>query len=168
MALTTKIVSYDPEWPAQFDIERRRLTPIFGDKLQRVEHVGSTAVPQLAAKPEIDILIEISDDADLDRYSALLLALGYRRGGDLSPGHHFFKRDVGGIRTHKAHLCISGHGQIERLLRFRDLLRNDTAVRMEYQEFKLRLEAENRQGIAEYLAKKAPFIEQLVGEIESE
>jgi len=162
MALTSKIARYDPSWPEQFEVERLKLAPIFGDKLRSIEHVGSTAVPTLAAKPEIDILVEISDDSDLDFYSAQMRAIDYRRGGDLSPGHHFFKRDIDGIRTHKLHVCISGHWQIERLLRFRDLLRADPEIRMQYQELKLRLEAGNREGINEYLAQKAPFIDRLL------
>lgn len=116
MALTSMIAFYDPRWSEQFEMERRKLAPIFGDRLQGIEHVGSTAVPMLSANPEIDILVEISDDADLDIYSARMRELGYRRGGDLSPGHHFFKRDMDGVRTHKVHVCISGHWQIVRLL----------------------------------------------------
>lgn len=163
MALTSKITSYNPAWPAQFDVERLKLAPIFGDKLRSIEHVGSTAVPHLSAKPEIDILVEISDNQDLDQYTSQLLSFGYRRGGDLSEGHHFFKRDIDGVRTQKVHVCVSGHWQIERMLRFRDLLRNDPLVRMQYQELKLRLEADNREDIAEYLSQKAPFIEDLMG-----
>ncbi|WP_347900734.1 GrpB family protein [Pseudomonas purpurea] len=48
--------------------------------------------------------------------------LGYAQGNNLSTGHHFYRRDVEGVRTHKVHACITGHGQIERVLRFRDLL----------------------------------------------
>lgn len=162
MALTSKIRDYDPSWPQQFALECLRVGPIFGDKLRNIEHVGSTAVPGLAAKPEIDILVEISDDADIDFYCSHMGAIGYRRGGDLSVGHRFFKKDVDGIRTHKVHVLTSGHRQIERMLRFRDLLRADPRIRLQYQELKYRLEAENREGIAQYLAQKAPFIDRLL------
>ncbi|MNF11857.1 dephospho-CoA kinase/protein folding accessory domain-containing protein [compost metagenome] len=68
-----------------------------------------------------------------------------------------------GVRTHKVHVCISGHPQIERMLRFRDLLRGDPALRQQYQDLKSQLEASNREGIGEYLAKKAPFIDAVMG-----
>jgi GrpB-like predicted nucleotidyltransferase (UPF0157 family) len=85
--------------------------------------------------------------------------LGYVRGTDLSVGHHFYRRDVDGVRTHKIHVCVVGHGQIARMLRFRDLLREDSTIR---KDLKLRLEANNRGGIAEYLAHKAPYIDALM------
>jgi GrpB-like predicted nucleotidyltransferase (UPF0157 family) len=88
------------------------------------------------------------------------------RGSNLSEGHHFYRRDVDGVRTHKVHVCISGHPQIERMLRFRDLLRRDPVIRQQYQELKFQLEASNREGIGEYLAKKAPFIDALLGPVD--
>lgn len=166
MPLTSQISSYDPNWPAHFGAERQRLEPIFQGKLIRIEHVGSTAVPLLSAKPEIDILVEISDSADLDQNTSQLLPLGYRRGRDLSNGHHFFKRDVGSVRTHKLHVITAGHTQVSRLLKFRDHLRSNTAARLEYEGLKLRLEADNKQGISEYLAQKAPHIDQVLNKLD--
>ncbi len=157
MALTSKLTAYDDAWPAMFRAERDRLEPAFGGALVAIHHVGSTAVPGLTAKPEIDVLIEVSDyESGLDD---ALDALGYRRGKDLTPGHRFYRRDLDGIRTHKLHVCVSGHRKIGLMLRFRDLLRSDPAVRERYQALKLRLEAENRDGMAEYLTRKEPFID---------
>lgn len=90
-------------------------------------------------------------------------ALGYLRGKDLSEGHQFYRRDVDGVRTHKVHVCPAGHAQIGRILRFRDLLRQDPDLRARYQGLKLTLEAENQDGIQEYLARKAPFIDAVLG-----
>ncbi|MCY1539610.1 GrpB protein [compost metagenome] len=92
-----------------------------------------------------------------------MATLGYVRGSDLSAGHHFYRRDVDGVRTHKVHVCISGHAQIARMLRFRDLLRSDAELHQRYQALKLALEAGNRDGISEYLAGKAPFIDAVMG-----
>jgi len=158
MPLTSPIRPYDPRWPQEYANEETRLRPIFGSALVRIYHVGSTAVPELAAKGEIDILAVINFTGAVDDWSGSLEALGYRRGGDLSQGHHFFKRDVAGIRTHKLHICREGHTQITRMLRFRDHLRQHPADRMRYQDLKLRLELENTGGIQEYLAAKNPFI----------
>lgn len=158
MPLTSPIEPYDPKWPQQFAEEEARLKPIFGATLLEIQHVGSTAVPELAAKSEIDILAVIDHSSMVEDWSEPLEMLGYRRGGDLSPGHHFFKRDINGVRTHKLHICREGHEQISRMLRFRDQLRQHPADRLKYQELKLRLERENTCGIQEYLAAKDPFI----------
>ncbi|WP_312808484.1 GrpB family protein [Agrobacterium cavarae] len=163
MALTSKIAPYDSRWRALFSAEKDRIAPSFGVELNGIHHVGSTAVPGLAAKPEIDLLVEVSEHRNETARDDSLRALGYVRGKDLSEGHHFYRRDADGVRTHKVHVCIEGHWQIERMLRFRDLLRNNPIVRQQYQDLKLRLEADNRDGIGEYLAQKAPFIDALMG-----
>ncbi|MGY8664566.1 GrpB family protein [Bradyrhizobium sp. UFLA05-109] len=158
MLLTSPIRPYDPRWPQEYANEEARLRPIFGPALVAIHHVGSTAVPELAAKGEIDILAVINLTDAIEDWTRSFEEMGYRRGGDLSQGHHFFKRDVAGIRTHKLHICREGHAQIARMLRFRDHLRQHPADRMRYQELKLKLERENTSGIQQYLAAKEPFI----------
>ena len=161
MRLTNSITDCDERWPSFYRAEAKRLRPIFGDAFVELHHVGSTAVEGLAAKPEIDILVVVSDPSRLAQWQAELLRLGYRRGGDLMEGHHFFKRDEGGVRTHKLHICPSGHSQVSRMLGIRDRLRGNLSDRRAYAELKLRLEGENRTGIAEYLNAKAPFLDDL-------
>jgi GrpB-like predicted nucleotidyltransferase (UPF0157 family) len=112
MPLTSSIQSYDPTWPRQYANEEARLRPIFGSALVEMHHVGSTAVPELAAKGEIDIIAVINLTVTLEDWNPSFEMLGYRRGGDLSPGHRFFKRDIDGIRTHKLHICRNGHVQV--------------------------------------------------------
>jgi GrpB-like predicted nucleotidyltransferase (UPF0157 family) len=112
MPLTSSIQSYDPTWPQQYANEEARLRPIFGSALVEMHHVGSTAVPELAAKGEIDIIAVINLTVTLEDWNPSFEMLGYRRGGDLSPGHRFFKRDIDGIRTHKLHICRNGHVQV--------------------------------------------------------
>ena len=134
------------------------MRPIFDVALIELHHIGSTAVPELSAKPEIDILAIVRATRLIDQWAEALAARGYRRGGDLSAGHHFFKRDAGMVRTHKLHVCIDGHPMASQMLRFRNHLRTTPADRNRYEALKLRLEAENKLGIGEYLAGKAPFI----------
>ncbi|MHC8381837.1 GrpB family protein [Pseudomonas sp. LB3P14] len=165
MALTSKISPYDSSWPVLFLCAKGQIAKAFGTELVAIHHVGSTAVPELAAKPEIDLLVEVAQHRNESSRDNVMRELGYARGSDLSPGHHFYRRDVDGVRTHKAHVCISGHGQIERMLRFRDLLRDDPVIRQRYQDLKLELEASNTGGIGEYLAQKAPFIDELMGSV---
>ena len=90
MALTSKIIAYDPVWPHLFETEVARLQPVFGPAALEIHPIGSTAVPGLTAKPEIDILIVVRDSNVADTVANSLAELGYRRGGDLSPGHGFF------------------------------------------------------------------------------
>ncbi|GAA3113493.1 hypothetical protein GCM10010520_67020 [Rhizobium viscosum] len=146
-----------------FLAEKERIAVTFAPDLVDIFHVGSTAVPGLSAKPEIDLLVEVREHRNEIARDSSMRMLGYVRGRDLSAGHHFYRRDIDGVRTHKVHVCVTGHWQIERMLRFRDLLRSDPTVRQQYQDLKLELEATNRDGIEEYLAKKAPYINALIG-----
>lgn len=140
MALISKISPYNPEWPERFQADKELIASVFGDELQAIHHVGSTAVPGLAAKPEIDVLIEVSEYRSETARDQVLLTLGYVRGSDLSQGHHFYRRNVGEVRTHKIHVCKCGHISIIHMLTFRDLLRNDSSLRKHYQALKLELE----------------------------
>jgi GrpB-like predicted nucleotidyltransferase (UPF0157 family) len=165
MPLTSTIQPYDPTWPRKYEDEVARLRPIFGHALLEIYHVGSTAVPGLAAKPEIDVLAVVDAPDDLDEWTRSLQHLGYRRGGDLSLGHHFFKRDLQDVRTHKLHVCPAGHPAIAEMLRFRDHLRTHRDDRARYQRLKLKLEQENTKGIGEYLKAKKPFIRSILRSI---
>jgi GrpB-like predicted nucleotidyltransferase (UPF0157 family) len=159
MPLTSRIETYNSRWPSQFACEATRLLPVFGESLIEIHHIGSTAVPSLSAKPEIDIVVVVIKRTTEADWSAGLVNLGYRRGGNLSVGHQFYKRDISGVRTHKVHVCDAGHLQIARMVKFRDMLRQDHLLRQRYQDLKVMLERTNTFGIAEYLRKKAPFID---------
>lgn len=164
MPLTSPIRGYDPDWPSRYRREALALRPIFGAALAGLHHVGSTAVPGLAAKPEIDVLIVLGARPP-EGWGGRLGARGYRRGTDLSPGHRFLKRDVAGLRTHKLHVCDDGHPEIARMLSIRDHLRRHEADRLAYQALKLDLERRNRTGMAEYLDGKAPFLDALAARL---
>lgn len=161
MALTSKITAYDPNWPSLYQSEAICLRQAFGPALLEIHHIGSTAVTGLAAKPEIDLILVKDSDA-AENMTPALVDLGYRRGGDLSVGHSFFKRDVDGVRTHKLHLCLAGHAKAIEMLKFRDHLRQDNEVRDAYGRLKLQLEQENTKGISEYLRGKEPYIQCIV------
>jgi len=167
MPLTSKISEYDPHWIEQYKTEETRLVSTFGRSLIEIHHIGSTAVQGLSAKPEIDILVVVAPCAINVDWSAALSALGYKRGGNLSLGHQFYKRDKSGIRTHKLHVCVKGHAQIKSMLEFRDELRSNDQLRLEYGALKRELERTNRSGIGEYLEKKTPFIESVLQAIRS-
>lgn len=167
MVLTSSITKYNDNWPTLFDREAERLRPVFESVLIGIHHVGSTAVVNLSAKPEIDILIIVASTNLLSSWKPSLGELGYKQGKDLQINHHFFKRDVGGVRTHKLHICHDGHPQIRRMLGVRDHLCNNREDRIAYEKLKLRLEQENKHGISEYLDGKAPFLDSLYLKVQS-
>nr|WP_152092296.1 GrpB family protein [Pseudomonas sp. KUIN-1] len=113
--------------------DKSLIASAFGDELNDIHHVRSTAVPGLAAKPEIDALIEDGLHHNELARDELLLALGYVRGSDLSEGHHFYRRNVHGVCTHKLHVSRRGQLSINHMLGFRDLLRNDALIRLLYE-----------------------------------
>ena len=159
MPLTSPITIYDPEWPRLYKDSIKPLSALFESALIEFHHVGSTSVPGLAGKSEIDILAVVHCKFSETDWSSEVGPLGYRRGEDLSVGHQFYKRNYAGIRTHKLHVCVDGHYQIEWMLGFRDLLRRDLHLCKEYETLKRQLEKSNLNGMAEYLEQKAPFIE---------
>lgn len=162
MPLTSNLAPYDDQWPLMYAQAAEWLVALFESVLIDLHHVGSTAVVGLTAKPEIDILAIVSDVSGVDCWATRLAAREFRRGGDLSAGHLFFKRDENGIRTRKLHICVDGHPKAIQMLRFRDHLRRCAADRDEYASLKLQLEAENTRGIGEYLERKMPFIERIL------
>lgn len=114
MALTSQITPYNDQWPSMFLAEKRLIADVFGSDLIEIHHVGSTAVVGLWAKPEIDLLVEVREQTNQVERDQSMVSLGYVRGSNLSHGHHFYRKDVDGVRTHKVHVCLTGHWQIER------------------------------------------------------
>jgi GrpB-like predicted nucleotidyltransferase (UPF0157 family) len=148
------VVPYDAAWPGMFAAERDRLTASLGEVAVRIDHVGSTAVPGLAAKPWIDIQVEVRRMLPRDAYRSPLLALGYVHHPD-DDDHEFFDR-----RPYHVHVCAAGGDWARRHLAFRDLLRRDPAARAAYQSEKLRLAAEHDDVLA-YTEAKTPIIGRL-------
>ena len=114
------IVDYDPAWPACFEQEKRNLLAFSPEgSIIRIEHIGSTAVPGLAAKPIIDMLVGVSDLAFVrEGIAPLLEAQGYdcfwlpTRGDDGPPFYPWFiKRNAAGVRTHHIHVVEMGFAE---------------------------------------------------------
>jgi GrpB-like predicted nucleotidyltransferase (UPF0157 family) len=157
---------YDPRWPEMFEQERLHLLacrPL--DIIGRIEHFGSTAVQGLAAKPVIDMLVEVTSLEETKRRIAPLLeAQGYDYfwrpsfGDDVPPYYAWFiKRDERGRRTHHLHMVESGFEHWERLS-FRDYLIAHPEIAREYGELKIRLSAEFRNDRIAYTKAKSDFI----------
>ena len=142
------IVPYDPAWPAAFAGEAGRIRAALGDDALRIDHVGSTAVPGLAAKPVIDIQVSVPSLQPASRYDSALGALGYVHVplGPFDLVYPFYEKPDGWPATHHVHLCVAGSALEGDHLAFRDCLRQDASVAAEYVALKLRLAAEHDGG----------------------
>src|SRR5579884_3895999 len=129
------IVDYDPQWPALFEREARRIRAALGDRVVLLEHVGSTSVPGLAAKPIIDMLLVVPDSSDEAAYVPLLEAAGYllRIREPEWYEHRVFKGPDTNVNLH---VFSPGCPEIDRMIGFRDRLRSHDAERELYQAAK--------------------------------
>jgi GrpB-like predicted nucleotidyltransferase (UPF0157 family) len=137
------IVPYDPAWPAMFYAEAASIRRVLGELVLRVEHVGSTAVPGLAAKPVIDLQISVSSLEPMGVYVQSLASIGYSHIplGEFDSVYPFFQKPAEWPTTHHIHLCVCGSEQERNHLAFRDYLRTHPAVAAEYLTLKRQLAA---------------------------
>jgi GrpB-like predicted nucleotidyltransferase (UPF0157 family) len=151
-----ELAEHDPSWADLFEEERDRLSPVFGSQAVAIEHIGSTSVPGLCAKPIVDILVGLLRLELADEQIAAMERLEYQFLGEYGlPGRLFFRK--GEPRTHNVHVVAHGGEHWERQLVFRNALRSDPEERRRYDEFKRRLAAEGHSREA-YTELKTPFI----------
>jgi GrpB-like predicted nucleotidyltransferase (UPF0157 family) len=150
-----ELVEHDPSWSRLFEEERARLTGIFDGRAVGIEHVGSTSVPGLCAKPIVDVLVGLRELELTEDEVANMRRLGYEYLGEYGlPGRLFFRKER---RTYNVHVVAHGGEHWERHLTFRDALRADSEERRRYDELKRRLAAEGHSRAA-YAELKTPFI----------
>ena len=154
--MRVEIVAYDPSWPGAFEAERKRLTPLLAGA--EIHHIGSTAVPGLAAKPIIDIVALVDDLA------APIPALVARGGYQYPPlfnatlaHRRFLCYPTAALRTHHLHL-VDERGELERRLRFRDRLRADPVLAGEYVALKRTLAERYSEDRESYTEAKSEFV----------
>lgn len=161
-----RLVPYNPIWPVLFEREKEHLLACLpGELINRLEHFGSTAVPGLAAKPIIDILVEVTSlEETKKRIAPILESQGYDYfwrptwGDDTPPFYAWFiKRDSEGNRTHHIHMVEQDFEHWERLL-FRDYLIEHPDVAKEYQDLKHRLFKAHPHDRIVYTKGKTEFI----------
>lgn len=134
------VVPYDPAWTNQFAEEAKTLKTIFADEAISIEHVGSTAVPNLAGKPTIDVLILVNDMSTTDRLKERMEIAGYQSLGEyVMQGARLFIKDSNNFRTHNIHVFQKDHPHVQEILRLRDYLRTHPDVVREYSDLKFDL-----------------------------
>ena len=160
MNAPVEIVSYDPSWPEIFAALRGRIASVLGPLARRTEHVGSTAVPGLAAKPVIDLDVVIATAADLPEVIARLGTLGYRHEGDLGIAGREAFASPAATSPHHLYVCPADSRELARHLAFRDYLRTRPGQARAYAELKQALAAQFVSDRDAYNRGKATFIEQ--------
>jgi GrpB-like predicted nucleotidyltransferase (UPF0157 family) len=157
---TVLMVDYDPEWPAQYESHRRRIVDALGGKIVMLEHVGSTSVPGLAAKPRIDMLLIVEDSADEAAYVPPLEAAGYElhiREADWHE-HRCFR---GFDPDANLHVFSPGCMEIDRMIGFRDWLRTHDDDRALYESTKRALAAREWDFVQDYADAKTVVVEEI-------
>lgn len=161
------IADYDPAWPQQFETLRSRIAPALGSLAKAIEHVGSTSVPGLAAKPVIDLDVLLRSRGDLRDAIAALAALGYKHRGDLGvPDREAFQSPPGDIQHH-LYVCPPDSKEYARHLAFRDSMRSHPEQGRDYALLKRKLVVEfafDREG---YNRAKTSFVEEVLLRVES-
>ena len=160
---SVEVVAYSSSWPESFERERIVLEALAGDVASSIEHIGSTAVPGLSAKPTIDILIVVdSIDAFHGRVRDVE-AIGYElRPRNTFVGnetHLFLRKVVDGKRTHHLHVVQSGSSEIDEYRLFRDALCSDPGLATRYEQLKLDLAALQGTDRARYVIEKAAWVD---------
>ncbi len=151
----------DPDWPRSFDREADRLRSVLGAVALRIEHVGSTSVPGLMAKPVIDILLVVPDSADEPAYAPRLQAAGHVlriREPDWFE-HRLFR---GPDTSTDLHVFSEGAAEVERMLRFRDRLREDDAARDRYGRTEIGLAQRTWRHVQDYADAKTAVIDEIL------
>jgi len=158
---TIRVVPHDPAWPELFLSETRRILPVLNPFLQQLEHIGSTAVPGLSAKPIVDIAARVESVDYVEQFVAPLAELGYRYLAELvAPRCHYFCR--GAPREFSLHVVDDSTDHWIRWITFRDRLRSCPDLCREYEELKRRLVASSDQQRERYTYGKTDFIESVL------
>ena len=155
------LAEYDPAWPGLYEREAARIRTLLGDRVRLLEHVGSTSIPGIAAKPVIDIDLAVPDSADEPAYVPDLEAGGYllrAREPDWFE-HRLFN---GPDTKVNLHVFTAGSSEIDRMLAFRDRLRTNEEERRLYEATKRELAARDWVYVQDYADAKGEVVEGIV------
>jgi GrpB-like predicted nucleotidyltransferase (UPF0157 family) len=158
-----EIHAYDPEWPARFLEEAMSLEGAIKEWMAGpIEHIGSTAVPGLCAKPVIDIMIPVHSLDDARPALGVLERFGYHYWPYKADEMHWFCKPSERVRTHHVHMVPLESRLFQERLAFRDALRGDAEVRQEYSELKWSLARVHGGDREAYTDGKGPFVRRVI------
>jgi GrpB-like predicted nucleotidyltransferase (UPF0157 family) len=156
-----ELADYDPEWPRLFEREAGRIRSILGERVLRIEHTGSTSVPGLPAKPIVDIVLEVADSADEGAHVTLLEAAGYRL-TIREPEWHEHRLLKSPDTNINLHVFSQGSREIDRMVAFRDWLRQNDADRELYKQAKRELAQREWKCVQNYADAKSAVVEEIL------
>jgi GrpB-like predicted nucleotidyltransferase (UPF0157 family) len=157
-----RVVDHDPSWPQTFVELRAAIWPVVADVALSVEHVGSTAVPGLAAKPVIDMDVVVLSRAEIPTLIGRVATLGYRHRGNLGIEDREAFEAPAGFPAHHLYACVQGSPALANHLTIRDHLRRNPEARAAYGELKKRLAGQFPTDIDSYVAGKTDFLLELL------
>lgn len=166
MVAHIEIVPYDPAWPGAFASERERIAKALGSLALRIEHNGSTSVPELAAKPIIDIQVSVAALQPLAPYVSRLHTLGYTHVPHADDTFcAFLHKPAQHPHSHHIHLVVAGGDEERRTLAFRDYLRDHDDARDAYARLKKNLAPQFDANDGDrYAIAKTHFIESIIAD----
>ena len=164
MSSSARLVDYDPKWPILYEEEEASILGVIGDFIVDIQHIGSTAVPGLGAKPVIDIMVAIRHLALIEKCVQPLQTIGYEYLGEYGiPGRHYFRKPPGRPHsTHHLHVVERESDFWERHILFRDFLRAHPEEAQRYYQLKRELGAKFASDRDAYTEAKTSFIESVV------
>ena len=158
-----EIVEYNPQWPSMFAAESVLLRSVLAPWLTGpIEHVGSTAIPGLPAKPVIDIMAAVSSLEESELAISELVEAGYVHFPYRSDIMHWFCKPSAAFRTHHLHLVPLGSQRWLECIAFRDTIRRDEALATEYAALKQSLAERFKFDREAYTDGKAPFVQRVL------
>ncbi|MGV6815298.1 MAG: GrpB family protein [Phycisphaerales bacterium] len=159
-------IPHNPQWKQRYIQEQAILRQSLGDQARAIHHIGSTSIPNILAKPIIDILIEVDSLDRLDQSSPAMESLGYEVMGEfgIETRRYFRKTNAQGVRTHHIHAFTTGSPHLLRHLAFRDYLIAHPAKAHEYSQLKADLIADPDITLDAYIAGKNAFIQRTESE----
>ncbi len=160
------IENHNLSWAGKFESEKQKLLSTLETRHVTIEHIGSTAVPNLGAKPVIDILIGLNDFSIAGNLIPVITNLGYEyisKYEDVFPNRRFFIKNTNQMRSHHIHMVKFGSDFWKTHLRFRDILRSNPEIRKDYFDLKLRLAQLDWESSNDYADAKSDFIQQVLG-----
>jgi len=160
------LVEYDLAWPERFAREAEHIRAVLGERVLQLEHVGSTSVPGLCAKPVIDVLLVVADATDEPAYAAPLVRVGFVL-RIREPEWHEHRLLKGADEDVNVHVFSTGCVEIERMLRFRDWLRANGDDRELYARTKRELAARDWRYTQQYADAKTAVVEAILARAES-
>ena len=158
------VVDYDPGWPEAYEAEIVRIRTVLGGEIVCACHIGSTAVPGLAAKPVIDILLEVEDVARLDAHDRGMRSIGYEPRGEFGiPGRRYYPKG-GDERTHHVHAFAVDDPHVAEHLAFRDYLRAHPDAASDYARVKREAATKHRHNPDGYVAFKQETVSRILSD----